>query len=86
MKENKLKNQFEYVCSGLFKTNECWNYLDRLGDDIKTREYFTPLIEKLIDLLNEDDSILIDMETDDIYDKLCDNMDLKNKHLEEISL
>jgi len=71
MNKKELKKEFEFCCSALVKTNDTWDfYWDVLDVNEKTRDFFKIKFEKLLSLLNEDDTSFISMETDDIYDIL----------------
>ena len=84
MNNLELKKEFEFCCSALVKYefNNKWDfYWDVLDVNENTRDFFKPKFEKFLEMLNENDSEIINMETDDIFNMLIlDNCDfLKNK-------
>lgn len=79
MNEIELKKIFEFYCEhALVKYYGVWEiYYDVLCIYDEHFDFFKSKFDKLVDMLNEDDTELLNMETDDIYDILIE----KNKRL-----
>ncbi len=71
MNETHLKNEFDEYIRCFIKFTDTWYYpLDILDCDTTTRIFFKKRFDKLVEILNEDDTKYLDMETDDIFDML----------------